>query len=134
LKAHADCDLVFEAASRSSFQINEFMPLLASSILEALEVLININAVLAEHIKDLTANAEMCMRYVDNNPLVITAFVPGLGYERCEQLLKEFFSQGSKQKNIKEFLVGELGKEAVERALSPEKLMSLGYRDHGKNT
>jgi len=134
LKAHADCDLVFEAASRSSFQINEFMPLLASSILEALEILININAVLAEHIKDLTANAEMCMRYVDNNPLVITAFVPSLGYERCEQLLKEFFSQGSKQRNIKEFLVGELGKEAVERALSPENLMSLGYRDHGKNT
>ncbi|MFA6379287.1 MAG: aspartate ammonia-lyase [Candidatus Omnitrophota bacterium] len=134
LKANVDCDLVFETASRSSFQINEFMPLLAASILEALEILINVNRMLAEHIKTLNANEDVCLTYVENNPLIITAFVPHIGYKECEQLLKEFHMHAGDQPSIKRFLIEKLGKEMVEKTLSPENLMALGYRDHGKST
>ncbi len=133
LKADAGCQMVFEAASRGCFQINEFMPLLAAGILEALEIFVNVNTLLAEHIQDVEAREEACRKYVENNPLIITAFVPLIGYEKCEQLLKEFFSQTSGRANIKKFLAEKLGDDVVEKTLSPENLMSLGYREYGKN-
>ena len=108
-------------------------PLLSFSILEALEVLININVMLAKHIRAIHADKDACMKYVDNNPLIITAFLPCIGYERCEKLLKEFFARSDKQLNIKKFLKEKLGEQAVERILSPESLMSLGYRDNAKS-
>ena len=134
LKVDADCQMVLETASRSSFQINEFMPLLAMSLLEALEILANVNAMLSKHIETLSANEDVCLKYIENNPLIITAFLPHLGYEKCEQLLKEFLAQVTDQPNIKKFLMEKLGKEIVEKTLLPEHLMSLGYKDHGKST
>jgi aspartate ammonia-lyase len=134
LRTDADCNLVFETASRSSLQINEFMPLLSFSILEALELLINVNAMLAKHIRAIRADKDVCMKYVENGPLIITAFVSHIGYERCEKLLKEFFASSPEPSNIKNFLKKKLGEETVERILSPENLMSLGYRDNGKSS
>jgi hypothetical protein len=49
-----------------------------------------------------------------------------LGYDRCSELIKQFEQHG--KGNIREFLEKELGKEAVERTLSPQNLMSLGYK------
>lgn len=134
LRACSDCDLVFDTASRSSFQINEFMPLLAVSMLEAIDILINVNVMLAEHVQDIIAKADMCWRHVDDNPLTITAFVSSLGYDRCEQLLKEFLSQRSEQPSMRAFLITKLGQEKVDDILSPENLMAMGHRDDDKNT
>ncbi|MFH1504953.1 MAG: aspartate ammonia-lyase [Candidatus Omnitrophota bacterium] len=134
LRANADCDLVFETVSRSALQINEFMPLLSFSILEALEILINTNRMLVKHIETISADKDACMKYLANNPMIITAFVPRLGYEKCEKILKEFSDCSSRQLSIKEFLEEKLGKDIVGKILSPENLMSLGYRDDAKNT
>ncbi|MDD4294085.1 MAG: aspartate ammonia-lyase [Candidatus Omnitrophica bacterium] len=134
LKVFADCNTVFETTSRASFQINEFMPLLAFSILDALDILININVMLANHLKELKANKDICEAYVSNSILIITAFVPHIGYERCEKLLKEFLSIDDKKISFKDFLTGKLGCDLVGKVLSPQALMSLGYREDGKNT
>ncbi len=134
LKAEADCRLAFEASSRSSFQINEFMPLLALGVLEALGIFVNVNDMLAEHVACLEADESTCQEYVENSPFIMTAFVPLLGYEKCERLLAEFFSGSSAQPDIKKFLKEKLGEETVKKTLSPQNLMSLGYREHEKNT
>ena len=130
-KVIANDFIVTDACSKGSLQINEFMPLIAQSMLESLDMLTYVNNMLAPHIEGIKADAEKCREYLDKSPAIITAFLPLMGYERAEALLKEFSSSG--KKNLREFLVEKLGKETVEKTLSPHNLTSLGYKDD-KNT
>lgn len=133
LKASAMCEVVFESASRSSFQINEFMPLLAESILEVLELLNNVDGMLLRNIEAIKADQKKCSFYNDNNVLIITAFVPLLGYEECERLVKEFTEDKERKMSVKQFLIQKLGEETVKEVLCAENVMSLGYRDDEKS-
>jgi aspartate ammonia-lyase len=132
IKVLANDFVITEACSRSTFQINEFLPLLAHAILESLDILININSILADHIEAIKANEAKCRQYFDQSPMIITAFLPHLGYDRANELLQEFFSSG--RNNLREFLSENLGKGLVEKILSPYRLTSLGYREDEKDS
>lgn len=134
LRADSDCNLVSEAASRANLQINEFMPLLSFSILETIELLANVNKMLTPHIKTIYADSKACTNNFDNNPMIVTAFLPYIGYEACEKILKEFQSIKDEKITIKDFLKGKLGEEKVKKILSPSSLTSLGYRNNEENT
>ena len=127
IKVMADDLVVTEACSRSTLQINEFLPLLAHSLLEALDILINVNSILAEHVAEIKAREEKCREYFEQSPMTITAFLPHIGYDRAAALLREFDSSG--RKNLREFLSEKLGKDLVDRILSPYHLVALGYRE-----
>ncbi len=131
LKVIANDFLITEAASRASMQINEFMPLLAFSILESIKILNNISIILVDYITEISANEDICRQYVENSPTIITAFLPFIGYEKAEQLIKEFTN--SSKTNIKNFLEEKLGKDIVEKILSPYSLTSLGYKINERN-
>ncbi len=126
IKVMANDLIVTEAASRGTFQINEFLPLLAHAILESMDMLIDTNVALTGYVKGIKAVPERCKEYVDKSPIIVTAFLPEIGYEKAEEILGEFSSSG--KKNIREFLEEKLGKELVERVLSPYRLTALGYR------
>jgi aspartate ammonia-lyase len=130
LKVMANDFLVAEACSRSTLQINEFLPLLAHSLLESLDILIRMNQILASHVEGIAANEAKCREAFDQSPMIITAFLPHIGYDRAAALLKEFFSSG--KKNVREFLSEKLGPSLVEKILSPDRLISLGYRENGR--
>jgi aspartate ammonia-lyase len=131
IKAIANDLIVTEVCSRSTLQINEFLPLLAHSLLESLDLLIHLNTILAEHIEGISAGEGKCREHFDKSPMIITAFLPHLGYDRAGELLKDFMSSG--RENLKEFLSEKLGKDFVEKILSPYHLTALGYRDDEKN-
>jgi aspartate ammonia-lyase len=126
MKCLANDKMISDIVSRGTLQINEFIPLLAFALLESLEILLNTNKMLAKHISGITANPELCKSKFENNPMIITAFLPHIGYDKSTELIEEFTSSGAN--NFKEFLTGKLGKELVDSVLSPESLMSLGYR------
>ena len=127
MKVHANHGMIAQAASHGTLQINEFLPLIALGLLESLRILDALNERFAAHVEGITANAEICQRRVDDNSQTITAFLPHLGYERCEALLQQF--QREPQAGVfREFLSAHLGAELVERVLSPHNLMALGYR------
>jgi aspartate ammonia-lyase len=137
LTAAANDGLVFQACCRASLQINEFMPLLAHSFLGSLELLLQVNRMLAAHFKSIEADAQVCRAYLERSPMIITALLPQIGYTRAEKLLEEFRRENAAapagtQRLIKEFLVERLGSEAVEKALSAQALTQLGFTD-GKN-
>jgi len=132
LKVMANDLVVTEACSRSTLQINEFLPLLAHSLLESLDILIRMNQILAGHVEGITANEAKCREIFDQSPMLITAFLPYIGYDRAAALLKEFFSSG--RKNVREFLSEKLGASLVGKILSPERLISLGYRENDEDT
>jgi aspartate ammonia-lyase len=131
LKVIANDFLVTEACSRSTLQINEFMPLLAHSLLESLDLLIRTDEVLTRHADGIRANETRCRDSFDGSPMIVTAFLPYIGYDRASEILKAFLASG--RKNVREFLQEKLGVEMVERVLSPERLISLGYREDEEN-
>jgi aspartate ammonia-lyase len=131
LKVIAADSLVTAAASGSSLQINEFLPLLAESLLEAIEVLTRICQMLSAHIPMIKANPEKCREYLSNSPTMITAFLPVLGYDRANLLLAEW--QNDPQLSFREFLNNKLGRDLVDKTLTPHSLTALGYSDE-KNT
>jgi aspartate ammonia-lyase len=132
IKVIANDSIVTETAARGTLQINEFLPLLADAFLESLDLLINIDNLLATAVKEIEADEEKCHEYFAHSPMIITALLPAIGYERATTLIAEFRQTGTK--NMRLFLEEKLGKELVDKALSPYQLTALGYKDNGKNT
>ncbi len=127
IKVIANDEIITQTTSRSSLQINEFMPLLAASLLESFEVLLNCNRLFSHHLDGISADADRCMQYLSKSETIVTAFVPHIGYEQCESLLKKFHE--STNDNLRAFLAQELGSELVNQILSPFALTALGYKD-----
>ncbi|MBF0594665.1 MAG: aspartate ammonia-lyase [Candidatus Omnitrophica bacterium] len=126
LKVMANDLLVTEAASRSVLQINEFMPLLAMALLESIELLTAADRMLAVHIDGIEADEACCRHYFNRSRMIVTAFVPLIGYDRAGELLKDFDRCG--RDDLRVFLTEKLGADLVDKTLSLENLMSLGYK------
>jgi aspartate ammonia-lyase len=121
------CDqMVTDCAASGTLQINEFMPLLADSLLTALDLLCKLTDMLKDCVDNLSADSERCHALFDACPMVITAFIPSLGYERALELVEEFRKSG--ETDIRAFLKTRLDPELVENVLRPQNLVALGYR------
>lgn len=127
MRVMANDSLIAQAVSRSSLQINEFLPVLAFSLLESLQLLININDLLVGYIDSIEAQTDKIRQSFDANPIIITALLPHLGYDKVSSLLKEFLASG--EANIRQFLLERLDRVLVERVFSAQNLSSLGHRD-----
>ena len=129
MKVMANDSIIADCASRATLQINEFLPLLTHSLLESMDLLININKSLAGHIRAIVADASKCAAYFDHSPTIITTLLPVIGYEKATELMKEFSS--SSENNMRLFLEDKFGKETVDKHLAPFALTALGYKDRG---
>lgn len=127
IKVIANDAIVTDAAARGTLQINEFLPLLAHALLESLDMLINIDRLLTLHVRGIGANKEKCEEYFNASPMIITALLPVIGYEKATLFITEF-SSGS-EKNMRRLLEEKLGKEMIDKILSPYQLTALGYKD-----
>lgn len=127
IKVIANDGIVTETAARGTLQINEFLPLLAHALLESLDLLINIDGLLTEHVRTITANKEKCEEYFNASPTIITALLPIIGYEKATQFIAEFSS--GNQMTMRQFLEKKLGKELIGQIFSPYQLTALGYKD-----
>jgi aspartate ammonia-lyase len=63
--------------------------------------------------------------------MIVTALLPHIGYEKALSFLEEFKKTG--RKNMREFLAETMGREFVEKVLSPYQLTALGHREDEKN-
>lgn len=127
LKVIANCGLITQCASRATFQINEFIPLLAHALLESFDLLIPLNRKLTILVDGMSADPKRCEASVFDSVGVLTAFVPMVGYARAEKWARQFLS--SSETDLKAFLIEKVGEDAVKEVLSPEKLNALGYVD-----
>ena len=118
--------IVTECASRGSLQVNEFMPLLASALLESMELLGAAADMLATHAEGIEADESECERQFFRSVEIVTAFLPTIGYERATELVEAF--KKTDRTDFKNYLENELGEELVAKTLSPQNLMALGHR------
>lgn len=124
----ADDGMVTDAASRGTLQINEFLPLLAYALLDSLDILLAADNSLSCHIKGITACEVKCREHFDNDPMIVTALVPHIGYKRSQELLQEF--RAARRKDLRGFLAEKLGEELIGKVFSPANLISLGYTNN----
>jgi aspartate ammonia-lyase len=116
---------IAEATSMGSLQINEFLPVLADALLDSLRLLRQAAQILTPHIEGITANADVCLRRANESPMLITAFIPRIGYEKAEELIQAY--QQNPSVSFREFLVQHLGATVVDEVLSPLHLTRLGF-------
>ncbi len=141
MKARSECALACEAVAEGTLQINEFMPLIADSLLGAIDLATNASLALARHVAGIRANGAACAAAVNGNPIVATAFLPILGYEGVEALVKEWEARATNGggnaepttetrdavASFRDWLSRKLGEELVDRTLSPAALSALGH-------
>jgi len=126
IKVMANDGIIAETVSRGTWQINEFLPLLSHALLESLDLLSRIDDLLADHVRSIVCNKDQCQLYLDHSPMILTALLPLLGYEKATELITTFHREN--QGNVRTFLEAQLGRELVEKLLSPYALTALGYR------
>ncbi len=126
IKVQANDFIVAECASRGSLQINEFMPLFASALLESMELLGTAAKMLSRHAGDIKADEVECERQFNASLEIVTAFLPKIGYDRATELVETFKKTG--RTDFRNYLENELGVELVEQTLAPQNLMALGHR------
>jgi len=115
-----------QACSAGNLELNQFMPLIAHTLLENLSLLNNSCKIFTENcISGITANAEICKNNVENSTATLTALVPKIGYSRAARI-----AEIAKNTNItiKEAAIknGIISNEEFESLINPEAVSKLG--------
>ncbi len=111
------------AAEAGQLQLNVMEPIMAQSLFESIEILINGMATLKYRcIDDITANEDDCRSMVENSIGLVTALSPTLGYEVCSALAREALET---KKGVYALVLekGLLSKKELDRLLAPENMI-----------
>jgi len=116
------------AVSQGSLELNPFLPLVAHSLLESLDLLARACSILRTHcVAGLEADEARCRAQVENGTAAATALLPLIGYEAVCALVQRAQAAGT---SVKDQGTGEgLFTEAqFQEATSPEAVGRLGSR------
>lgn len=83
-------DLSISLSSFSSnFELNTFLPLVFYNLYTSIELLSKgIDIFIEKTLKSLSANADICRRYAENSPAIITPLSLKIGYDKSAELVK----------------------------------------------
>jgi len=116
------------AAEAGQLQLNVMEPVIAACILESQTLFMNSAYTLRVHcVEGITANQDVCRKYVEHSIGVVTALNPLLGYETATELAAEALKTG---KGIVE-LVREkklLTEEQIHMVLDPQAMTGTAVR------
>ena len=83
------------------FDLNTMMPVMASNLLESIQILGNGAANFAERcIAGIQANRERCAELIEQSQAMCTALAPEIGYDAAAQIAKESFATGKTVRQI----------------------------------
>jgi aspartate ammonia-lyase len=111
------------AGEAGQLQLNVMEPVIAFQLYQSIDIMRNAMIALADRcIKGITANREICRKYVENSIGIVTALNPYVGYEKSAAIAEEALRTG---KSVYELALEKklLSKEEIEDILSPEKMI-----------
>lgn len=120
--------VISQAATGGNLELNQFMPLIAHSLLESIDLLSNATKMLRVHcIQDLKANEEQCRKNVLNSTALITAIIPVVGYEKACSIVNKAKHE---QKPVWNAIVdsGLINELELSDLISPEAVCRLGSK------
>ena len=110
-------------AQGSFFELNVMMPMIASNIIESIEIISNgIKMFNRKLIMDLEANQNVCSGYIEGSLAMCTSLVPVIGYDKSAEIAYKAFKQN---KTVREIVLGEniLEKEVVDKLLDHKNMI-----------
>lgn len=126
LKVIANDSAITGAAMSGQLELNAFMPLIAESLLESLELLLNTVPVFKEKCIDgIEIDADICREHVEKSSALATALVRHIGYDRAADVAKK--AQAEK-KTIRQVISEEkvLDEELCNKVLDPYQVTKPG--------
>ncbi len=127
LRVMSDDYTITHVAALGNLELNQFFPLLAFSVLEALTLLKNGIPLFRTHcIEGITANAAQCAHSVLRGNAPAMALVPVLGYKTVEKIVR---TAESENKPVSRVVVdlGYMTQDQITEFLSPRRMQQLGY-------
>ena len=120
--------VISPATSAGNLELNQFMPLIANSLLESIGLLSRACILLRTHaVQDLKANEEQCRKNVLNSTALITSLIPAIGYEKASEIVKK-----AKEEKVTVFEAslnsGIINSQKLNELISPETVCLLGFR------
>jgi aspartate ammonia-lyase len=114
--------VVSMAAEASELELCMAEPIIAYDLLHGMLILKNACiALVSRCIVGITANREICRRYVENSIGLVTALNPVLGYEKSAAIAKEALQTGGSVYRLV-LEKGWMTREALDEMLKPEKM------------
>lgn len=126
LKVLGNDSIISHATALGQLELNHNMPLIAFTLLETLDLLINANNIFIEKcVNGITANTETLKSKVASSTAVLTALLPKLGYEKLSEIATNIKTQN---KTVKEYVIENnlLTEEEFNHYTSAEHVLALG--------
>lgn len=115
------------AAGMGNLELNQYLPLIADSLLGSLELLSTATDILRRKcVRGIEPNEAKCREHIENSTSVATALVAPLGYEQAVRVAHEATSRGCSVRQAAVEL-GLVSEEEFDQLISPEAAMQLGY-------
>ncbi len=122
--------IVLQAAAAGNLELNQFLPLLADSLLGSLDLLAGACDIFARFcVAGIEADPQQCLRNVQSSTATLTALIERIGYEAAEHLAEHVAAAGGDPlQTIRSFVLdhGLLAAEEFDELTSPERVTRLG--------
>ncbi|WP_022868432.1 aspartate ammonia-lyase [Schaalia vaccimaxillae] len=116
------------AAEAGQLQLNVMEPVIAQCLFESIDLLINACRTLRDRcVLGITANADVCLSYVENSIGIVTYFNDVIGHQMGDEVGKRAATEG---KSVRDVILAMdlMGAEEIDQILSADNLAHPRYR------
>jgi len=115
------------AVGSGQLELNAFLPLIASNIIEALEILIAANQLTVHKcLKMIRVNQQRCQENAFKSQAIATVLVPYIGYNKTVEVTRRMREKGLTFEQAAQEVAG-LSKTECERLMTPASVNALGF-------
>jgi fumarate hydratase class II len=115
------------AAQAGQLELNVMMPVIAHNLFEMMQILIGaLNAFTRKCVLGVKANRAKAGKWLEDNPIIITALNPLIGYAAGAEIIKESYSSGKTVRQIamRKARDGELAHRYAGRPVAVEEVQA----------
>ncbi len=115
--------------THANFELNVMMSVIAHNLLQSITILGNAARLLADNaIAGFTINQDRIAGLVDQNPILVTALNPVIGYDKAAQIAKKAYAEARSLKDVAAEMT-DLSKEELDRLLDSKKMTEGGMME-----
>ena len=116
------------AGQSGNFQLNVMLPVVAHNLLQSIDLLASATRLLADKaIAGFEVNEDTIDRSLAQNPILVTALNPVIGYELGAAVAKKAYAEGRPVKEVAKEMT-DLSDEELDRLLDPAALTEGGIK------
>ena len=111
---------------QGNFELNVMLPAIAHNLLQSIQLMGNASRLLADKaIAGFIVNKDRIAGLVDQNPILVTALNPVIGYDKAAQIAKKAYAEKRSVKDVAAEMTG-LSKDELNKLLDPVPMTEGG--------